>query len=53
MRKSKPFKDNELEGMSEYDNTDESKDIDRDISVEPTVAITHARYTGINTLSSS
>jgi hypothetical protein len=53
MRKSKPLKDNELEGMSEYDNTDGDKDINKDILVEPIVAITRACRIDINTLSSS
>jgi hypothetical protein len=53
MRKSKLPKNDELEGMSEYDNTDGNKDIDKDISVEPTVVITRARRTDINTLPSS
>jgi hypothetical protein len=53
MRKSKSPKNNELEEMSEYDNTNGNRDINRDILVEPIVAITRARRTGINILSSS
>lgn len=53
MRKSKSPKDDELEGMSEYDNTDGNRDTDRDILVEFIVAIIRARRTGINILSSS
>jgi hypothetical protein len=43
MRKSKPPKNNELEGINEYDNTDEGRDTDKYISVELTVVITRAR----------
>jgi hypothetical protein len=39
--------------MSEYDNTDGGRDIDKDILIELTVAITRARRTGINILFSS
>jgi hypothetical protein len=39
--------------MSKYDNTNGNKDIDRDISIEPIVAITRARRIGTNTLPSS
>jgi hypothetical protein len=53
MRKSKPPKNNELKEISEYDNTDGNKNINKDILVEPIIAITRARRTDINTLPSS
>jgi hypothetical protein len=53
MRKFKPPKNDELEEMSEYDNTDGSKNINKNILIEPIIAITRARRTGINTLFSS
>jgi hypothetical protein len=39
--------------MSKYDNTDGNKDINKNILIEPTVAITRARRIGINILPSS
>jgi hypothetical protein len=53
MRKSKPLKNDELERISKYDNMGEDKDINKNILIEPTVAITRTRYIGINTLPSS
>jgi hypothetical protein len=53
MRKSKPFKNDELEGMSEYDNINGNRDTDKDTLIEFIIAITHARRIGINILFSS
>jgi hypothetical protein len=53
MRKSKPLKNDELERMSKYDDTDGNRDIDKDTLIEFIIAITRARRTGINILLSS
>jgi hypothetical protein len=53
MRKSKSPKNNKSEGMSECNDTDGGKDINKNTSIEPTVAITRARRIGTDTLLSS